>query len=216
MDRKIDAYEKRVLDGTRDQDDDSDLSLEELLDELDEESDQFFSKYREQRMEEISDHLKKVSKNVNESGYGILVEVEKESELIRISKDLPKIVIHFGLDTFEKCRYMNERLETLARKYLDTKFVKVDVQKCPFLVQKLRIKVLPFVIGYCRGVESMRLVGFSQLGNDPNGFKIEMLEKVLLSSGVIKSFSGTTLTKDRRILSSRSHDDEGSDSGLDI
>ncbi|CCD23579.1 Plp1p NDAI_0B05460 [Naumovozyma dairenensis CBS 421] len=220
MTEKIDTYENRILDNKKELRDDDDISFDELMDDLDDEN--IFSKYREQRMQEISDHLKTVKKNVNDNGYGDLIEVKNESELIKMSTNVPKIIIHFGLDTFAKCRYMDDKLKQLSRKYLNTKFVKVSVTLCPFLVEKLQIKTLPFVVGYIKGLEAGRLIGFSKLGNDPNGFPIENLEKFFLSTRVIESFSGTTIKQDARKIGSsgryqRTADDEdASDSSLDI
>ncbi|EHN03105.1 Plp1p [Saccharomyces cerevisiae x Saccharomyces kudriavzevii VIN7] len=126
------------------------------------------------------------------------------------------VVIHFELETFAKCQYMNEKLGILARKYLTTRFIKVKVQTCPFLVNKLNIKVLPFVVGYKSGLEKVRYVGFSRLGNDPNGFDIRRLEESLALSGVIEDSFTTKKCSSENARSFFSRNDSGSGSDLDI
>ena len=43
-------------------------------------------------------------------------------------------------------------VQTLAPKYLNTRFLRVFVENVPFLVEKLGIKVLPCVICFIEGV----------------------------------------------------------------
>ncbi|GMM56390.1 Plp1 protein [Maudiozyma humilis] len=187
MSQKVSQFEKDAFAANSD----SDIDLDELMDELDndEETDAIMARHREQRMNEISQHLKSVAKNVAEDkNYGNLETIDDESRLIKLSSssDIP-VVIHFQLPHFKKCQYMDEQLSKLARKYLRTKFVRIDVQNSPFLVDKLDIKVLPCVIAYVGGLERTRLVGFSKLGNDPNSFEPASLERFLLSERIIES-----------------------------
>jgi thioredoxin-like negative regulator of GroEL len=39
----------------------------------------------------------------------------------------------------------------MAKKYFDTKFVKINVEAAPFFVEKLGIKVLPCLISFVDG-----------------------------------------------------------------
>lgn len=181
MEDKLDRYYTNVLSNaekdkhtTVDSDDKSsgEENLDELLNELDRELDEdheFLSAYRSERLQQISDHLKQVKKNVEDDGYGRLQCIDNEADAIQICTKTTMVVIHFELETFGKCQYMNEKLENLAKRYLTTRFIKVNVQTCPFLVNKLNIKVLPFVVGYKNGLEKVRYVGFSKLGNDLMG-----------------------------------------------
>ncbi|AQZ17304.1 PLP1 (YDR183W) [Zygosaccharomyces parabailii] len=168
---------------------DEEAILEELLDGEDE----FLVHYREKRVQELSDHFKTVEKKVLQEGYGSLHSIDNESVLIKTAANNASTVVHFGLDTFKKCRYMNEKWELLAESHLTTKFVKIDVNNCPFLVSKLGIKVLPFVVAYRHGKETIRIVGFSKLGNDPNEFELESLEKLLSQVGVLGSEKRETI-----------------------
>lgn len=179
---------------------DDDIDLEELLDGEDE----FLAHYREKRVQELSHHFKTVEKNVTQEGYGSLQNIDDESSLIQTAANTARTVVHFGLSTFQKCKYMDQKLELLAESHLTTKFVRIDVENCPFLVSKLNIKVLPFVVAYKQGKEALRIVGFSTLGNDPDGFAIESLESVLSQAGIIE----------RRNFGNRDNDDNHGDLDL--
>lgn len=194
---KVSQYEQNILKKHQSQlqtnnediyesdDKDIDELLEILEDEL--EDNETYLKYREKRLQEISEHVKKIEENVKFDNYGILDTIDEESNLIKICSEIDKIVIHFQLDTFPKCKYMNDQLAVLAQKYLCTKFVKINATNCPFLTKSLHIKVLPFLIGYHRGKEVMRLIGFSKLGNNPDKFPIESLEFQLRLAGLLDS-----------------------------
>lgn len=71
----------------------------------------------------------------------------------------------------------------------------MDVEKCPFLVEKLAIKILPCLICFKDGVQLDRLVGFEDLGNSDN-FTTEQLERRLQSTGTFFSTSACS----RRVL----------------
>lgn len=228
MENKLDGYYASVLsnaeNGTQTIVDCHDKSsdeenLDELLNELDKELDEdheFLSTYRSERLQQISDHLKQVKKNVEDDGYGKLQCVDKETDAIQICTKTDMVVIHFELETFGKCQYMNEKLKNLARRYLTTRFIKVNVQACPFLVSKLNIKVLPFVVGYRNGLEKVRYVGFSKLGNDPNGFDIRRLEQSLAHSGVIEDTFKIRKHSSRNVGQFASANDSGNGSSSDL
>lgn len=72
----------------------------------------------------------------------------------------------------------------MAEKHLSTKFIRINVENAPFLVTRLKVKVLPVVLLYINGVESNRIVGFDKLAfTDSGDFEIESLEKFLLDNG---------------------------------
>ncbi|CCE62393.1 hypothetical protein TPHA_0C02400 [Tetrapisispora phaffii CBS 4417] len=208
---------------------DSDADIDELLEELEledelnnnknDEDAAFLNRYREQRMQDISDHLKKVEKNVLHEGYGKLEVITDEKKIIDLTTSNKRAVISFMIPSFRKCQYMNEKLDKLSKRHLTTKFVTITVENCPFLVHKLQIKVLPFVVGYKDGIEKLRIVGFSALGNDPNGFEIDSLEKLLYSKNIIETMKGISnninIKQIKKTIRDR-HSDEDSDSGLDI
>ena len=41
---------------------------------------------------------------------------------------------------------VDKHLGILAKKHLEAKFVKINAEKCPFLTERLRIKVIPTIM----------------------------------------------------------------------
>jgi thioredoxin-like negative regulator of GroEL len=58
------------------------------------------------------------------------------------------------------------------------------VEKVPFLVERLKIQVLPCVILFKDGIAVDRVVGFEELGNTDN-FTTRTLERRIAREGVI-------------------------------
>jgi len=93
-------------------------------------------------------------------------------------------VVHFFHKDFNRCKIIDSHLEVLARKHFDTKFTSIDVEKAPFLVERLKVRVLPCVIAFVDGKSVDRIEGFAELGNT-DGFSTKMLELRLLACGVL-------------------------------
>lgn len=166
----------------------SDESINELLEELeqeDERNDDFIDRSRAQRMQEMHDYFGSIQRK-KEEGFGKVNYMDNESQVMKITTSTARVVIHFELETFKKCQYMDEKLEEIAKNYLSTKFISISVENAPFLVEKLGIKVLPFVICYLNGNECERIIGFNKMGNDPNGFRTSKLEGVLMRAGILE------------------------------
>lgn len=160
-------------------------SDDELFDELEREIDDDFDlgALREQRIEEIRQEMNKMLE-MRDKEHGQLTEFTDEKEVIRMSANEKRCVIHFYHRDFKRCDIMNKHLEALALKYPSTRFLKVFVEDVPWLVEKLQIKVLPCVICFIDGVTKDRLIGFEELGNS-DGFETAALELRLQMSGVI-------------------------------
>jgi hypothetical protein len=82
-------------------------------------------------------------------------------------------------------------LQELAKKHLDTRFLKMNVENAPFLVTKLKVQVLPCVLSFIDSVSVDRIVGFEGLGYTPDTFTTKDLEGRLLTSGVIQRAKAT-------------------------
>ncbi|AET39258.1 Plp1p Ecym_4182 [Eremothecium cymbalariae DBVPG len=195
-------------------------SIDEVISAL-EDDDAFIFRYREQRIEEISRHLKEVKKNASEGEYGYVHTVESESELMQMTSKLNRVVIHFFLETFRRCSVMDDKLRELAAKHMTTKFLRISVDKCPFLVQKLNIKILPCVLSYVNAIERDRIIGFQQLGNQPDNFPLYTLEERLKKYDVIPSISETNYKNATRgdvngLRSDSHHYRDEPDSDLDL
>uniref|UniRef100_A0A8C1MZR6 Thioredoxin domain-containing protein 9 n=1 Tax=Cyprinus carpio TaxID=7962 RepID=A0A8C1MZR6_CYPCA len=94
------------------------------------------------------------------------------------------VVCHFYRESTFRCKILDKHLAILAKKHLETKFIKLNVEKAPFLAERLKIKVLPTLALVKDGKTKDYIVGFTDLGNTDE-FPTEMLEWRLGCSDII-------------------------------
>ena len=74
------------------------------------------------------------------------------------------VVVHFYHKDFEKCKVMDSRLQDLCQTFISAKFVRIDVEKSPFLVEKLKVSMLPALILFHNDIAVDRIIGFDEIG----------------------------------------------------
>lgn len=118
------------------------------------------------------------------NGHGQYSEVANEKEFFDTCKKSKKVVCHFYRDSTFRCKIIDKHLEILAAKHIETKFIKINAEKCKFLVDRLRIVVLPTICIALDGKTQDYIVGFDDLGGSDE-FPTEMLEWRLGCTDVI-------------------------------
>ena len=83
-----------------------------------------------------------------------------------------------------RCKIVDKHLEILARKHIETKFVKLNVDRAPFITERLHIKTLPTIALLIDNIVKDKIIGFTDLGNHDE-FSTEILEWRLGRGGVI-------------------------------
>ncbi|PIL37081.1 hypothetical protein GSI_00773 [Ganoderma sinense ZZ0214-1] len=172
--------------------------------------------FREHGMDQLKREMEQLQK-MKSDGHGQYREVADEKEVIRLSANEPRCVIHFFHHKFKRCEIMDKHLQKLAHKYFGTLFIRVFVETVPWLVERLGIKVLPCVMTFLGGT----IIGFEDLGNSDE-FETATLEWKLVNSGVVQkdeSF-GPTVTYGakpivRQHIRGRQTRDDDSDFDLD-
>jgi len=157
------------------------------LDKLDRMTTDEMEELREKRLEQ----LKKQEQQKREwlhKGHGQYTEIPGEKEFFKETKDSPRVVCHFYRDSTFRCKIVDKHLSLLASKHIETKFVKVDAERCHFLVERLNVRVLPTILMVKDGKFLDRIVGFDDLGGHDE-FTTEMMEWRIARSGVI-NYSG--------------------------
>jgi len=125
-------------------------------------------------------------------GHGEYSEIPEEKAFFDVTKNSTNVVIHFYREETFRCRIFDKHLRLLAPKHVETKFCKIDADKCPFLTQRLRIKTIPTLALIKGGMTKDYVVGFSDLGNHDE-FSTEMLEWRLGCAEII-NYSGDLMT----------------------
>jgi len=108
-------------------------------------------------------------------GHGEYEEIPDEKTFFEVSKKSPRVVAHFSRDATERCKIVDMHLKELAPKHIETRFVKLNAEKSPFLVDRLKIKVLPTILVLKDAIVVDRIIGFGDLGG-VDDFRTEMLE----------------------------------------
>ncbi|EGV66712.1 hypothetical protein PSN45_002670 [Yamadazyma tenuis] len=202
----VEQYQEAKLQGDYVDDDD----LLELLDE----DDSVLQQYRASRIQQLSQEFKAID-DAHSSGsdFGSVQHFDNEKKLMETVARTDYAIVHFYQPGFAKCNIMNNKLSLLAEKHLTVKVCSIKAEEAPFLVNKLNVKVLPFVVIYKSGKELDRLVGFERLGNDPSNFSYSSLEAMLLRLGVLQrktiNFASTN-------TGSNTHNDDDEESDLDL
>lgn len=158
------------------------------LDKMDEDD---FDVLRQRRM----DALKKSQQQKQEwmsNGHGKYTEVADEKGFFDACKKSKKVVCHFYRDSTFRCKIVDKHLELLAPKHLETKFMKINAEKCKFLVDRLKIVVLPTICIAMDGKTQDYIVGFDDLGGSDE-FPTEMMEWRLGRAKAI-NYQGDLLT----------------------
>ena len=126
------------------------------------------------------------------NGHGQYEEIPEEKEFFNVTKKSENVVCHFYKSDSMNCKILDKHLAALAPKHVETKFCKIDATKCPFLTDRLKIRVIPTMAVIKDAKTKDYIVGFTDLGNTEE-FSTEMLEWRLARSDIIH-YSGDLMT----------------------
>eukprot|EP00292_Cryptomonas_paramecium_P014296 CAMPEP_0113674436 /NCGR_PEP_ID=MMETSP0038_2-20120614/7414_1 /TAXON_ID=2898 /ORGANISM="Cryptomonas paramecium" /LENGTH=236 /DNA_ID=CAMNT_0000591009 /DNA_START=153 /DNA_END=863 /DNA_ORIENTATION=- /assembly_acc=CAM_ASM_000170 len=135
-----------------------------------------------QRIAEMKAEAMRLLEN-ERKGHGQYSLVPEQDFLKEVTTS-EKVVCHFFHGDFQRCKIIDKHLGIICRKYKEAKFIKVDAEQAPFFVTKLKIKVLPTIVLFQKGVAIDRIVGFDELGGKDD-FKQITLERRLADKGTI-------------------------------
>ncbi|GME85108.1 unnamed protein product [Ambrosiozyma monospora] len=126
-------------------DDDSDAILQELEDEIEQQDSSFSQRYREARLQELSNQIQRARNVVNEnnsiSGGETFPLLPNEAELMKITTSSPtaRVVVLFKNDCFQTSKMMEDAINTISKKHLtqSTRFVRINAVDAPFLTTRI-------------------------------------------------------------------------------
>ncbi|XP_023021343.2 thioredoxin domain-containing protein 9 [Leptinotarsa decemlineata] len=107
--------------------------------------------------------------------HGKYEELAEEKMFFDVIKKSDNVILHFYRNSTPRCEIVDKHLKALAPKHIETRFTKLNAEKSPFLVEKLKIKTLPTIVLIKNGVMVDKIVGFTQLGNCDD-FSTETIE----------------------------------------
>ncbi|XP_047039926.1 thioredoxin domain-containing protein 9 [Helicoverpa zea] len=157
---------------------DSEIERLETLDSSDLEA------IRQQRIAEMKKRAK-AKQEWMANGHGDYTEIDGEKEFFTVCNKSENVVCHFYKSDTPRCKIVDMHLKLLAKKHIETRFVKLDVERAPFLTGRLKIRVIP-TIGLVKDNKTKDfIVGFTELGNRDD-FSTELLEWRIARSEAIE------------------------------
>lgn len=157
--------------------------LDEEINRLDRLDEDDLEDIRRKRLESMKENVKR-TRELQHVGHGIYSEIATEKEFFEAAKNSKHLVCHFYRPSTWRCQIVDKHCEILARKYIECKFVKLNIEKSPYLAEKLRIVMLPTIMLINNGKTDHSIIGFDEMGPGDD-FDTEDLENVLLNWKVI-------------------------------
>jgi hypothetical protein len=105
-------------------------------------------------------------------------------EFFNAAKKSQRLVVHFYRGVTFRCQIVDAHLQRLAETHLETRFVKIDAEKNPFLVERLGIIMMPTIVLIKDGKTEHSLIGFDELGGTDD-FTTNDIAYVLSQHGVL-------------------------------
>ena len=158
--------------------------LDDELHRMDRMEEDDFERLRRERMEA----LKKQSAKRAEwkaNGHGEYSELHDQKDFFAQLKKSERAVVHFYRPSTIRCEIVDMHLGKLARKHIETRFVKVNAEKMPFVCERLNIWALPTLVLVKDGKTDHSIVGFDEFGGKDD-FPTSLLEEVLLAHEIVQ------------------------------
>lgn len=195
LDAKVSAVLEHSHSKSHDPDD---LDEDALFDALEREDD---SAYRAQRLEQLHGEIASAKEaharnaattttTTTSAADVFYPTLPNDQAVLDLTTNNERCIVHFSHPDFARCAIMDEHLRSLASRHYEVRFARVDVRDCPFLVEKLNVRVLPCVICFIDGVGKDRVIGFEGLAslrkrNGVDNFSTVELEQRFLMSKVL-------------------------------
>jgi thioredoxin-like negative regulator of GroEL len=119
------------------------------------------------------------------NGHGTYEEIADESAFFAACKKSQNVVCHFFCSSTPRCKIVDKHLTILASRHIEARFIRIDAERSKFLVDRLRIKVMPTICLAKNGKTVDYVAGFDDLGG-VDDFTTEMLEWRIARAGVLE------------------------------
>jgi len=106
----------------------------------------------------------KMKKELLALGHGKYDEIENEKDFFEWAKKSERMVCHFYREETFRCGIVDKHMKILAPKYWKTRFCKINAEKSPFLVERLKVFMLPTITCVIKGQVADHIVGFDDMG----------------------------------------------------
>ncbi|CDR97649.1 -Thioredoxin domain-containing protein 9 [Babesia bigemina] len=151
-------------------------------------------RFREARLQALKETHAKRLEFMNK-GYGKLVDVHSDSDFFDVCRNAHYVVAHFYRPTTVRSQYLDGKMHELCQTYFDTKFIRVNAERTPFLCERFNIWCIPTVSEAYDSLDCVQLmiiiggktnhsiIGFDEFGGD--GFTLDEFASALKKRGIL-------------------------------
>jgi len=183
MDKRTNALLKQVGDGILQQALAEEKELDAKLADMQELGEDDFETLRQKRRLELQKKVRQ-EQDWKQLGHGSYTEINDTKEFFYQCKKSERVVVHFYRPVTPRCQIVDAHFQKLAVNHLETRFLKIDAEKNPFLVEKLGIILMPTMVLIKNGKTDHAIHGFDEFGGTDD-FTTEDVAFVLSQHGVL-------------------------------
>eukprot|EP00382_Lankesteria_abbotti_P005701 CAMPEP_0113859172 /NCGR_PEP_ID=MMETSP0372-20130328/12019_1 /TAXON_ID=340204 /ORGANISM="Lankesteria abbotti" /LENGTH=192 /DNA_ID=CAMNT_0000837005 /DNA_START=48 /DNA_END=627 /DNA_ORIENTATION=+ /assembly_acc=CAM_ASM_000359 len=118
-------------------------------------------------------------------GHGTYVELTSEKEFFEAAKKSKFMAVHFYRPTTWRCEILDKHLQNISQNHVSLRCVKINVEKAPFLAERLRIIVIPTLMLVKNGKTEHSVIGFDEFGGKDD-FPTSAVSNVLRTHGMLR------------------------------
>lgn len=119
-------------------------------------------------------------------GHGRYTEMTDTKDFFNAAKKSSRMLVHFYRGVTPRCQIVDAHFERLAATHVEARFVKIDAEKNPFLVERLGIIIMPTIVLIKDGKTDHAIHGFDEFGGTDD-FSTQDMAFVLARYGMIKA-----------------------------
>jgi len=139
---------------------------------------------RQKRKLQLQKNMRK-EQDQRQLGHGRYSELTDTKEFFAAAKKSSRLIVHFYRGVTPRCEIVDKHFEKLAHDHVECRFVKINAEKNPFLVEKLGVILLPTMVLIKDGKTEHAIHGFDEFGG-VDDFPTEVVAYVLAAHGMIK------------------------------
>lgn len=158
---------------------DHEAQLDEQIKYYDTLNEDDIEEIRRKRLEEMKQNINK-DQEYRSNGHGSYTDLQTEREFFEAAKKSARLVCHFYRPSTWRCQIADKHLEALSQKHMPTRFVRINIERSPYLAEKLGIMMLPTIMLVKDGKTEHSIIGFDEMGG-VDDFETDDLEQVLVN-----------------------------------
>lgn len=143
-----------------------------------------FEALRQKRKLDLQRQLRQ-EQDWRQLGHGRYAEMTDTKDFFNAAKKSSRMLVHFYRSVTPRCQIVDAHFERLAPAHVECRFVKIDAEKNPFLVERLGVILLPTIVLIKDGKTEHSIHGFDEFGGTDD-FRTEDMAFILANYGMIK------------------------------